>query len=115
MSQSRFAEAVAAFRRAAILQPGQAISVYGAGFGAVRQSRWRDGLRLMSRAAVALSVNTPTRLLAEIHITRGHCQKALGSLREGANSYRRAAVSEPFNPQIYFNLANTLGEVVRFV
>ena len=111
LSKSCFVEAVAAFQRAAIFQPDQAISLYGAGFGAVRQSRWRDGLRLISRAAVALSVDVSPRLVAEVHITRGYCQKALGSLREGAMSYRRAAVSEPSNQQIYFNLANTLGDL----
>ena len=53
------------------------------GFVALSKSRFAEVVAAFQRAAAALSANMSPRLVAEIHITRGCCQKALGPQREG--------------------------------
>jgi tetratricopeptide (TPR) repeat protein len=108
LGESHIKGAMAAFRRAMVIEPAQAIGSYGAGFCELRASNWRDATRLLSWAAKAVHRETPTRVSAEIHIALGHCRKSRGLGAGGRRCFRRATVVEPANAQIYYNHSNCL-------
>jgi Flp pilus assembly protein TadD len=107
---SRFEDAREAFRRAVLVSPERAIALYGLGFCALRRVGWNEGVRILSRAAISARPDTATRVLTEIQIALGHCQKASGLTLRAAASFRRAVVLDPPNGQSYYNLSTTIFE-----
>ena len=108
LARTQFDDAANAFRHAAMAEPSNAIALYGLGFSRIRQSRRQDGFRCLSNASQSIGTGMSARVLTEIHLARGLCQRTLGSPEAGAASYRRAVIAEPSRSQGYFNLTNAL-------
>lgn len=106
LKELRFGGAIAAFRRAVLIDPSQTIAAYGAGFCEMRRSNWRIAIILLSRAALTIHAGTRPRIAAELHIALGHCRKTSGLLEEAGRSFQRGSIVEPSNGQIYFNHSN---------
>lgn len=108
LAETRFDGAVAAFRRAALIDPSQAVASYGVGFCELRRANWKIAISMLARAALAMHAGTPSRISAEVHIALGHCRKSTGRLIEGSRCFQRASIVEPANAQVYFNHSNCI-------
>jgi tetratricopeptide (TPR) repeat protein len=106
LGESRFDSAIAAFRRAMIVDPGHAVAAYGVGFTELRRSNWQVATQLLSWAVFATNPRTTARVIAEVHIALGHCLKSNSRPIASSRSFRRASIVEPANAQIYFNHSN---------
>lgn len=107
---SRFEAARKSFHQATLVSPERTIALYGLGFCALRRGDWDEGIWVLSRAAIAACPGTTPRVLTEIQIALGHCQKSADLPLQATASFRRAVVLAPPNRQTYYNLSTIMFE-----
>jgi len=113
LGTSRHEAAASAFRRAAILGPGETIALYGVGFTELRRENWEDSTRLLTWASVAARRDTAPRFITETHLALGHALRSAGLSERATQFFKRAGIVEPGNAQVLANHARGLRDSTR--
>jgi Flp pilus assembly protein TadD len=102
--------AIAAYRRAVTLEPGDAVAHYDLGLALERQKEWAGALHHLGRALELERSARHETALAGAHVNHGVTLSEAGDVQAAIAAYRRALVVQSDNPSAHRNLGLALGQ-----